>query len=175
MADTQWDSIHQGWSSYWCCQMFNLRARDHCCILYIDSIPTPQGEKPSTWWQVDPSHSRWGSHLSWLELTHIMTIGLAFPACRSSAVWSYEGLQSVRPTDTGFHVALNRTVGLYSKESETVGTRSGDLLVLSCTGKVASLIEQLSDMLNVQLRCQFGDDILWGWGTTHAPGLQDTS
>ena len=57
-------------------------------------------------------------------------------------------------------MALNRTVGLYSKESETVGTWSWDLLVLSCTGKVAALIEQLSDILNVQLRCQFGNDIL---------------
>lgn len=57
-------------------------------------------------------------------------------------------------------MALNRTVGLYSKESETVGTWSGDLLVLPCAGKVTALIGQLSDILNVQLRCQFGDDIL---------------
>ena len=57
-------------------------------------------------------------------------------------------------------MALNRTMGFYAKESETVGTWPQSPLALSSTGEDAGLIEQLSDLLMVQLRCQLVNDVL---------------
>ena len=57
-------------------------------------------------------------------------------------------------------MALNRTTRFYAKESETVGTWPQSPLALSSTGEDAGLIEQLSDLLMVQLRCQLVNDVL---------------
>ena len=103
MAATQQDSTHQGWSSYWRCQMFNLSAVEitavHCVFTQYPPFKKNQDPPDGNLSILGPFTPNGAVITIYLDQHwHVMGIDFASPACRASAWWLYECLQSVRFT-----------------------------------------------------------------------------